>query len=117
MEMNMNPQRALLLCARAHFPSRFVFQSLLLFLPFLIMVMAAINAPVQTWRTRKSTPETQRSRGVSAAEYYNRGNQRQKEGDLDGAIEDYTFALTFDSRYAMAWNNRGVLRYLKGNLD
>ncbi|HEU0177713.1 MAG TPA: tetratricopeptide repeat protein, partial [Blastocatellia bacterium] len=52
-----------------------------------------------------------------AADYYNRGNERQKSGDLDGAIEDYTFAITFDSKFAMAWNNRGVIHYLKGDLD
>src|SRR5262245_54732674 len=52
-----------------------------------------------------------------AADYYNRGNERHKEGDLDGAIEDYTFAISFDSKFARAWNNRGVIHYLKGDLD
>ena len=32
-----------------------------------------------------------------AAAYYNRGNERYKKGDLNGAIEDYDAALTFNS--------------------
>ena len=52
-----------------------------------------------------------------AAAYYNRGNERLKKGDLDGAIADYDAALIFDSRWALAYNMPGSARYNKGNLD
>lgn len=52
-----------------------------------------------------------------AAAYYNRGNERYKKGDLDGAIADYDAALIFDSRWALAYNMRGSARYNKGDLD
>jgi hypothetical protein len=32
-----------------------------------------------------------------AAAYYNRGNERYKKGDLDGAIADFDAALAFDN--------------------
>src|SRR5262250_971004 len=52
-----------------------------------------------------------------AAAYYNRGNERYKSGDLDGAISDYDAALTFNPRWAVAYNMRGSARYGKGDLD
>ena len=91
----MISRNALLSCSRV------------LSLTSLILVVAASAWPALA----------QNSRSNSAADYYNRGNERQKEGDLDGAIEDYTFALTFEPKFAPAWNNRGVVRYLKGDLD
>src|SRR2546421_10088511 len=52
-----------------------------------------------------------------AVSYYNRGNEKYKKGDLDGAIADYDAALTFDPRWARAYNMRGSARYNKGDLD
>jgi len=52
-----------------------------------------------------------------AASYFNRGNERYKKGDLDGAIADFDAALTFDPRWAPAYNMRGSARYNKGDLD
>src|SRR5882724_6191097 len=52
-----------------------------------------------------------------AAAYYNRGNERYKKGDLDGAIADFDAALTFDPSWALAYNMRGNARYNKGDLD
>ena len=46
----------------------------------------------------------------SAAAYYNRGNERYKKGDLDGAIADYDAALIFEPRLARAYNMRGSAR-------
>src|SRR5436190_3132327 len=71
----------------------------------LILISALTIVPAQNTRAR------------TAGEYYNRGNERQKQRDLNGAIEDYTFAISFDPQFALAWNNRGVVRYLKGELD
>ena len=58
------------------------------------------------------TSAAQSSRYRSATEYYNRGNERQQQGDVKGALEDYTIAITFDASFAPAWNNRGVVRFL-----
>src|SRR6266542_6926116 len=52
-----------------------------------------------------------------AAAYYNRGNERLKKGDLDGAIADYDAAITSYPRWALAYNMRGSARYNKGDLD
>src|ERR1043165_8197822 len=65
----------------------------------------------------QSAVQAQTSRNPSASNYYNRGNERQKQGDLKGAIEDYTFALTFDPQFAQAYKNRGVAHYLKRELE
>ena len=73
----------------------------------LIISLVYIGAPIMAQSTWSR----------SAADYYNRGNERQKQGDLDGALEDYTFALKFDPQLVQAWNNRGVVRYLKGELE
>jgi tetratricopeptide (TPR) repeat protein len=66
-------------------------------------------------RTNSASAGTARRR--SAIDYYNRANQWQKENRLDQALEDYTFALTFDPSLAQAWNNRGVVHYLQGEYE
>ncbi len=45
----------------------------------------------------------------SAAMYYNRGNERYKKGDMDGAIADFDAALIFDPKLARAYIMRGSL--------
>src|SRR5262245_40626908 len=82
-----------------------------IFLLILIVVTASFPALAQKGKQDQNANRDQ------AADYYNRGNERHKAGDLNGAIEDYTFAITFNSKFAMAWNNRGVIHYLKGDLD
>lgn len=46
--------------------------------------------------------------------YYRRGWFRDHNGDTDGAIEDYTMAITLQPDYAYTYLNRGVLYRLKG---
>ncbi|HAC65481.1 MAG TPA: hypothetical protein DCF68_18610 [Cyanothece sp. UBA12306] len=41
--------------------------------------------------------------------YYERGMSYQKLGNKEGAIQDYTEALHFDSTHAKAYHNRGIL--------
>src|SRR5262245_45514767 len=79
----------------------------------LILIVVAASFPALAQKGKQD----QNADRDPAADYYNRGNERHKEGDLDGAIEDYTFAITYNSKFAMAWNNRGVIHYLKGDLD
>src|SRR5262249_34940759 len=62
-----------------------------------------------------SASQKQPSRLANA--YYNRGNERYKKGDLDGAIVDFDAALTFNPRLAVAYYNRGKARNDKGNLE
>ena len=45
-----------------------------------------------------------------AMAYYNRGIDKRKEGDLDGAFEDYCNAIEIDPNDAMAYNNRGYVK-------
>lgn len=59
----------------------------------------------------------QDARRRSAIDYYNRANDWQKQGRLDQALTDYSFALTFDATLAQAWNNRGVVHYLKSEYE
>jgi tetratricopeptide (TPR) repeat protein len=55
----------------------------------------------------------QDARRRSAIDYYNRANEWQKQGRLDQALTDYGLALIFDAKLAEAWNNRGVVHYLR----
>jgi Tfp pilus assembly protein PilF len=50
------------------------------------------------------------------AAYYNRAQARERIGDIDGAIEDYTSVIERQPRHERAYNNRGVLRQGKGDL-
>jgi tetratricopeptide (TPR) repeat protein len=49
--------------------------------------------------------------------YYSIGNVKARNGDLDGAIDDYTKAIELKSDDAKAYNNRGLTKDKKGDLD
>ena len=53
----------------------------------------------------------------SAQDYDDRGIAKQKQGDFDGAIADYTHAIELDPKYALAFGNRGTAKQNKGDLD
>ena len=55
--------------------------------------------------------------GQTAKEYCNQGVAKQKKGDLDGALADYTRAIELNPFDAILYNNRGVAKTAKGNLD
>src|SRR5215470_15146252 len=76
------------------------------YLPYVLIILVLSGASV----SRAQIPR-------SAAAYYNRGNERFKKGDLDGAIDDFNAALTFDPRLATAYNMRGCARYNKHDLN
>ena len=57
----------------------------------------------------------QSSRRNSANTYLERGNQWLKKGEIEKAIEDYSFALSFDSQLDQAYFNRGVARERKAS--
>ena len=52
-----------------------------------------------------------------AAAAYDRGYERSKRGDLDGAIAEYSRAIALAPRFEDAFNNRGVVWATKGQLD
>jgi tetratricopeptide (TPR) repeat protein len=54
---------------------------------------------------------------IQAKRYYESGLKKQDEGDLDGAINDYTRAIKVNPRYTEAYNNRGAIRRSKGDVD
>src|SRR3984893_3137214 len=56
----------------------------------------------------------------TAEEYNNRGLERQGKGDVDGAIEDYTRAISLKGKPVVmeaAYNNRANARLSKNDLD
>ncbi len=52
-----------------------------------------------------------------AAAYYNRGNERFKNGDIVRAIVDYDAALISYPRWSNAYIMRGSARYHDGDFD
>jgi lipoprotein NlpI len=52
-----------------------------------------------------------------AVAYYNRGDTKYAEGNLDGAIADYTQAVTLNPKIALAYCHRGSARQAKGDAD
>lgn len=99
---------------------------LLSFTIAVVFSIAGEAAPVASWQSPKT-----------AEEYNNRGLDRQRSGDLDGAIADYTKALTFkakphvqatiynnrakvielEPKFPMAYNERGNARSEKGDVE
>lgn len=53
----------------------------------------------------------------TAEEFNNRGLDRQSNGDLDGAIADYTRALEFEPNDPAIYYGRGVARRKKNDLE
>ena len=51
--------------------------------------------------------QPQASRAATAASYFDRGSEWHAKGELERAISDYTFALTFDPQLAPAHFQRG----------
>ncbi len=54
--------------------------------------------------------------GRATDDFFDRALERQKAGDLAGAIVDYTQALALDPKNAQAYNNRGEARRHRGDV-
>jgi tetratricopeptide (TPR) repeat protein len=64
-----------------------------------------------------SSPDSGLPNLKQAERYYDHGLKKQNEGDLDGAIADYSRAIQLNPNYAEAYNNRGHLKGAKGDHD
>ncbi len=53
---------------------------------------------------------------LDAETYLNRGNAYSKKGQYDHAISDFTKAIEINPRYALAYNNRGIVMRKLGNI-
>ncbi|MBD2224180.1 tetratricopeptide repeat protein [Calothrix anomala FACHB-343] len=62
--------------------------------------------PLET--SNSSSPAT--SSLTTATQYYERGNELRKEGNNEGALEQYNKAIELDPKYLAAYNNRGNVR-------
>src|SRR5215510_10623947 len=69
------------------------------------------------WLVMGADVQAQSSRTSSSISYLERGNEWMAKGELDRAIADYDLAIAFNSRSAAAYNNRGIARQLKGDLE
>jgi tetratricopeptide (TPR) repeat protein len=54
---------------------------------------------------------------TTAREYCNRGVARQRKGDLNGALADYSRAIQLNPEDGTAYNDRGLVKMAKGDLD
>jgi tetratricopeptide (TPR) repeat protein len=64
-----------------------------------------------------SSPRTGGPNLRQAERYYESGLKKQQEGNLDGAIADYTRAIKLNPNYTEAYNNRGNLKGAKDDHD
>jgi lipoprotein NlpI len=53
----------------------------------------------------------------TAPEYFQSALQKQKQGDSDGAMADYTKSIELDPEHASTYNNRGNVRNQKGDIE
>lgn len=54
---------------------------------------------------------------TSADDYFNRALERQKKGDIPGAIDDFTKTIELSPNDKEAYHGRGMLRQEQGDLD
>jgi tetratricopeptide (TPR) repeat protein len=52
---------------------------------------------------------------LTAEQAFNLGIEKEKTGDKQGAIADYTKAIELDPKFALAYNNRGFVRSALGD--
>jgi len=68
------------------------------------------TALLSSWILRLQSPGPNRLKPDYASAFNNRGNARQAQGDLAGAVRDYDEAIRLKPDYATAFNNRGEAR-------
>src|SRR5205085_10222994 len=66
------------------------------------------------WGAALAAPD---ARADAASDAVDQGAVKEKRGDLDGAIADYTRAIALNPRYSIAYYDRGVVHGKKGELE
>ncbi len=72
--------------------------------------MRSVYAAILFLFVMAADANAQNSRSATASSYLGRGNQWLKKGEIEKAIEDYSFTLSFDSQLVQAYFNQGVAR-------
>lgn len=81
-------------------------------------IPAPEEAPIPTPTPAGHTPvPASTTNPQSAADFNNRGFDRQKNGDLDGALADYSQSISLDPKDAHVFFRRGHVKQLKDDLD
>ena len=91
-----------------------------LMLMVLIYFGAATHKRSKLWRETRDILThvivNSRSESSKSAAYFYRGNFRDMIKDFKGALKDYDKALEINSRYFLAFNNRGIVKGIQGDL-
>ena len=80
----------------------------------LLILMLPVAAFGQEVAKDQFNPEANVQNAVT---YLDRGNAKQKKGDLDGAMADYNHAIQLNPNYGLAYRNRGNAKQKKGDSD
>jgi tetratricopeptide (TPR) repeat protein len=89
-------------------------KKLLFIILSLIFLLSAPSILAETVNTSQQTIAD--TPAGTAEEYYNRGNTYKKQGNLTQAIDDYTKAISINSKHAKAYYNRGNIYAKQDNL-
>ncbi len=76
-----------------------------------------LDSSVATSSPPPPPPTTTPRERLTPREFFNRALNKYKQGDYQGAIEDYTQAIRLDPNYAKAYHGRGIARYDLGDLQ
>ncbi|HDQ26377.1 MAG TPA: tetratricopeptide repeat protein [bacterium] len=55
--------------------------------------------------------------GATAEDHISAGNEKYELRDYEGAVKDYDRAIKLQPDYAMAYLNRGLAKYMRGERD
>jgi tetratricopeptide (TPR) repeat protein len=76
-----------------------------------------LGIPIQMFLKPDSqmAKNTQPEPAKDATAHFSQGFALEKRGDLKGALAEYSQAIAIDPNYALAYNNRGLVRYDLGD--
>src|SRR3984885_3135419 len=68
-------------------------------------------------RAKRSLFKPKLAQSRSAKVHFDRADQRRDQGDLDGALADYSESIRLDPKYPFSYNGRAGVRRDQGDLD
>jgi hypothetical protein len=77
-------------------------------------LLKPVSLPTTTTHKEKQAPDDSKSPASAA---YKRALAKARQGELNGAIADFTEALRVDPKLVAAYYRRGLARYAKGDLQ